>query len=85
MSKIKAIFIMLAMVLSMTVPAVCNADEQVHLEVPESEIDVAEILFGHTSDGYGWHLTSWKGRHLTIPLPSAMLHGVYPINPHLLV
>ena len=36
---------------------------------PETEVDVAEILFGHTSDGYGWHITTWKGHHVTIPLP----------------
>ena len=66
----KVICVLLAMVLSMVVPAVCAADEQdVHMEVPESEIDVAEILFGHTSDGYGWHITNWKGKHVTIPLP----------------
>ena len=34
-----------------------------------ADIDVAEILFGHTSDGYGWHVTTWKGHHVTIPLP----------------
>ena len=34
-----------------------------------NDIDVAEILFGHTSDGYGWHITDWKGHHVSIPLP----------------
>lgn len=33
------------------------------------DVDVAEILFGHTSDGYGWHITDWKGHHVSIPLP----------------
>ena len=60
---------MLALVLSMAAPVVGKAYEPVHADVSENEIDVAEILFGHTSDGYGWHLTSWKGRHISIPLP----------------
>ena len=34
-----------------------------------SEIDVGEILFGHIVDSYGWHITDWKGKHVTIPLP----------------
>lgn len=34
-----------------------------------SEIDVGEILFGHIGDSYGWHITDWKGEHVTIPLP----------------
>lgn len=34
-----------------------------------SEIDVGEILFGHIADSYGWHITDWKGKHVTIPLP----------------
>lgn len=38
-------------------------------DAPAADIDVAEILFGHTSDGYGWHVTTWKGHHVTIPLP----------------
>ena len=42
-----------------------GTDEQ-HVE---TDVDVAEILFGHTSDGYGWHITTWKGHHVTIPLP----------------
>ena len=33
------------------------------------EVDVAGILFGHTADGYGWHITDWKGHHVSIPLP----------------
>ena len=34
-----------------------------------SEIDVGEILFGHIGDSYGWHITDWNGKHVTIPLP----------------
>ena len=34
-----------------------------------AEIDVGEILFGHISDSYGWHITDWNGRHVSIPLP----------------
>ena len=34
-----------------------------------AEIDVGEILFGHIGDSYGWHVTEWNGRHVSIPLP----------------
>lgn len=34
-----------------------------------AEIDVGEILFGHISDSYGWHITDWNGSHVSIPLP----------------
>ena len=34
-----------------------------------AEVDVGEILFGHIGDSYGWHITDWKGKHVTIPLP----------------
>ena len=40
------------------------------------EVDVGEILFGHIGDSYGWHITDWKGRHISIPLPCI----VYGIN-----
>jgi hypothetical protein len=35
----------------------------------ETEVDVAGMLFGHIGDSYGWHITDWKGKHVTIPLP----------------
>ena len=33
------------------------------------DIDVAHMLFGHIGDSYGWHITDWKGQHVTVPLP----------------
>ena len=35
----------------------------------EGEVDVAEIIFGHIGDSYGWHITEWNGKHVIIPLP----------------
>ena len=34
-----------------------------------AEVDVAELVFGHIGDSYGWHITTWEGRHVTVPLP----------------
>ncbi len=33
------------------------------------DVDVGEMLFGHIGDSYGWHITDWNGKHVTIPLP----------------
>ncbi len=33
------------------------------------DVDVSEMLFGHIGDSYGWHITDWNGKHITIPLP----------------
>ena len=44
------------------------AEEAVHGE-ETADVDVAELVFGHIGDSYGWHLTTWKGEHITIPLP----------------
>ena len=38
-------------------------------EEPSDEVNVGDILFGHIGDSYGWHITEWNGRHVTIPLP----------------
>ena len=36
----------------------------------ESEsINVADIIFEHIGDEYGWHITQWKGKDVEIPLP----------------
>ena len=47
-------------------------DDANHDQIGEpsgTEIDVGEILFGHIGDSYGWHITEWNGKHVTIPLP----------------
>lgn len=31
--------------------------------------DMKGYLFGHIQDSYEWHITGWKGRELSIPLP----------------
>lgn len=34
-----------------------------------SGVDVKEIVLGHMSDAYEWHITTWNGHHISIPLP----------------
>ena len=43
-------------------PAEASSDEA-------DDVDVSELVFGHIGDSYGWHITTWKGHHVTIPLP----------------
>ncbi len=38
-------------------------------EAAEQDVNVGEMLFGHIGDSYGWHITDWNGKHVTIPLP----------------
>ncbi len=38
-------------------------------EAMETEVNIGEMLFGHIGDSYGWHITDWNGKHVTIPLP----------------
>lgn len=33
------------------------------------KIDVKEIVMGHLSDSYEWHIATWNGHHISIPLP----------------
>ena len=42
-------------------------------QAQEGEVDVAEMLFGHIGDSYGWHITDWNGSHVSIPLPCIVL------------
>lgn len=35
----------------------------------KEEINVKEIVLGHMSDAYEWHITTWNGNHISIPLP----------------
>ena len=50
-------------------PGVPDQEVQAQKDTVEDKVDVAEMLFGHIGDSYGWHITTWKGNHVTIPLP----------------
>ena len=43
-----------------------HAQETAHAD---NEVDVGHLLFGHIGDSYGWHITDWSGKHISIPLP----------------
>ncbi|MDR2682953.1 MAG: F0F1 ATP synthase subunit A [Dysgonamonadaceae bacterium] len=49
----------------MSFPAFANE------ESPEEkpDLNVRELILDHVSDGYGWHITTFGHRHLSIPLP----------------
>lgn len=44
-------------------------DSEAAERTQEAEVNVSELLFGHIGDSYGWHITDWGGKHVTIPLP----------------
>lgn len=35
----------------------------------ENEVDVKKIVFDHIGDAYEWHITTWGGTPVTLPLP----------------
>ena len=35
----------------------------------EGSINVSEVIFDHIGDAYEWHITEWKGKPISIPLP----------------
>lgn len=35
----------------------------------EGKVDVKEVVLGHMSDAYEWHITTWQGKHISLPLP----------------
>lgn len=39
------------------------------------KIDAREIVLGHLQDSYEWHITSWNGHEITIPLPVILYSG----------
>lgn len=55
-------------IMLMAASFLCRAEDS-HAPVQEESVDVAHMLFGHIGDSYGWHITDWKGNHVTIPLP----------------
>lgn len=64
MKRFKFIGILIVMGLLLLPSGRCRAEEST-----SEGIDVGEILFGHTGDSYGWHILTWKGKHINLPLP----------------
>ncbi len=60
MNKKMYICLLLAFI-SMSVP-LSAADKKI-------DVDVKEIVLGHMADAYEWHITTYKGHSVSIPLP----------------
>jgi len=42
---------------------------------PKDEpVDVKEAVLGHMSDAYEWHICTWNGKHISLPLPVIVKH-----------
>lgn len=46
-----------------------HADSNTGKASQPPKIDVKEVVLGHLSDAYEWHITTWNGHHISIPLP----------------
>lgn len=63
MKQIKSIILLLMVAL---LPLQLYAQEA---EKGAEELDIPEIVLEHLSDAYEWHIASYQGKHLSIPLP----------------
>lgn len=53
------------------VPMVMSAEEAIEGE----QINIPEIVLEHLADSYEWHIASYQGKHLSIPLPIIIRSG----------
>ncbi len=65
MKNIKNIFFLLILAL-LPLQTFANGAEG---EQKEEGIDIPEIVLEHLSDSYEWHIATYEGKHLSIPLP----------------
>jgi len=63
MKQIQSTFILImALLFSVHISAETNNPEQEKLDIPE-------IVLEHLSDSYEWHIASYEGKHISIPMP----------------
>jgi len=84
-SGLVAIFILAILVFSVVVSssqlfAIADDDkhsgvEEIHEEVHEAELDAGKMIIGHLVDSHDWHLWTYKGHHVSIPLPVLLIHN----------
>lgn len=63
MKHIKTIFLLMALAL---LPMSLYANER---EEGSGELNIPEIVLEHLADSYEWHIATYEGKHLSIPLP----------------
>lgn len=63
MKQIKSILLLLFILLS-PLQLLANTNE-----ARGGEINIPEIVLEHLSDSYEWHIASYEGQHISIPLP----------------
>jgi F-type H+-transporting ATPase subunit a len=49
--------------------------EQIHEEAHETELDAGKIIIEHLIDSHEWHLWTYKGHHVSVPLPVLLIHN----------
>ena len=68
MKQLKTI-ILLMMVALLPMPALASEG------VEGDALDIPEIVLHHLADAYEWHIASYQGKHLSIPLPIIIRSG----------
>ena len=63
MEKVKSIILLMLVAL---LPVQLYAEEAAQ---EGEELDIPEIVLEHLADAYEWHIASYQGKHLSIPLP----------------
>ena len=63
MKQIKSILLLAILAL---LPLQMMAEEA---KAESEELDIPEIVLEHLADSYEWHIASYEGKHLSIPLP----------------
>ena len=60
-----SIILFVALALGWLVPQASMASQT----EAKGEINVSEFVLEHLADSYEWHITTWGGNHISIPLP----------------
>lgn len=77
MHRIARILLLAALLL---LPAPAPAATQGH---EAQEFDLKHYIFGHIGDAYDWHITTIKGKHVSIPLPCIVFdEGLHVFSSH---
>ena len=69
MRLLTIIFVWVSLTFAASAATTSPADSIAAQGTRSGEVDVAHMLFGHLGDSYGWHITDWSGKHVSIPLP----------------
>jgi F-type H+-transporting ATPase subunit a len=68
-SHLSRSIVLIIFIFALTISGVFGSADPDGTHEETEELNVGELIFEHVLDAHDWHILTWKGHHVSIPLP----------------